>query len=181
MSSNIEIQRICHQCGSEFTARTTSTKMCSNKCRKASYKARERNEKIQRSNDETQRIKNQPIADIASKQFLSIAEMSKLTGVSRRTIYRMIERGELSTAKMGSRTILKRAEIDSLFALPEKPTEQTPIDYDSQERYSLAEVRKKYLVSDTALYNLIKRHKIPKTKEWRTIFVPKSIIDNLFK
>ena len=41
MSSNIQIQRVCEFCGNEFTARTTVTKLCSAKCRKANYKAKQ--------------------------------------------------------------------------------------------------------------------------------------------
>lgn len=57
MSSNIRIQRICQCCGKEFTARTTTTKTCSDNCAKMLYKQKRRDAKIESSNSETQRIK----------------------------------------------------------------------------------------------------------------------------
>src|SRR5678815_3235322 len=115
MSSNIKIQRICQHCGNEFTARTTVTKYCSDTCAKRAYKVRMKETKIQVSNVETQRIKEKPIEEIKAKEFLSIADTSKLLGVSPRTLYRMIGRKELKVGKVGNRTIIKRSEIDRLF------------------------------------------------------------------
>ncbi len=45
----------------------------------------------------------------------SIDETCQLVGASRWTIYRMIDKGSLKVGKLGSRTIIKRQEIDKLF------------------------------------------------------------------
>ena len=95
MSSNIKVKRICQHCSKEFTARTTVTKYCSDKCSKAAYKARKRAKKVNQSNAETTRIKNQPIEQLKAKEFLSINEVCQLVGISRRTVYRLIEQGDL--------------------------------------------------------------------------------------
>lgn len=115
MSSNIQVQRICQYCGKEFTARTTVTQYCSDTCSKRAYKARLKVLKIDASNKQTQRIKNQPIEELKAKAFLSIAETCKLIGISRRTVYRMIERGELITGKAGKRTIIRRSDLEQLL------------------------------------------------------------------
>ncbi len=115
MSSNIEVQRICQFCGKEFTAKTTVTKYCGDTCAKRAYKARKKDEKIENSNKETYLIKIQPIEELKAKPFLSISETCKLLGISRRTIYRMIERGELNTGKAGRRTILRRSDLEKIF------------------------------------------------------------------
>jgi excisionase family DNA binding protein len=60
-------------------------------------------------------IKLQPLNELKEKGFLSINETSTLLGISRRTLYRMISRNELKTFKAGTRTIIKRTEIDNLF------------------------------------------------------------------
>ena len=115
MSSNIEVQRICEYCGKEFTARTTQTRFCSHTCNSRAYKASLKNLKVELSNKETQRIISQPFEELKAKPFLSIAEACKLLGISRRTVYRMLERGELKAGKAGKRTIIQRSEIDKLF------------------------------------------------------------------
>jgi excisionase family DNA binding protein len=187
MSSNIKVKRICQHCSKEFTARTTVTKHCSDKCSKAAYKARKRAEKVKQSNAETQRIKTQPIEQLKAKAFLSIADTCKLIGISRRTVYRMIERGELITGKAGKRTIIRRSDLEQLLfeqprtvaPQPEKQPEQK--QFDISECYNLTEVQSKYGISETALHNLIKRESIPKIKKGWYAYVPKPIIDNLLK
>ena len=115
MSSNIEVQRICEYCGKVFTARTTKTRFCSHICNSRAYKASLKNLKVELSNNETQRIISKPIEELKTKPFLSIAETCSLLGISRRTVYRMLERGELKAGKAGKRTIIQRSEIDKLF------------------------------------------------------------------
>lgn len=122
MSSNIQVQRICEHCGKGFTARTTVTRHCGDACSKKAYKERLKASKIEASNQETRRIKNRPVEELKAKAFLSIADTCKLIGISRRTVYRMIERGELITGKAGRRTIIRRSDLEQqLFSqAPEK-------------------------------------------------------------
>lgn len=115
MSSNIQVQRICQHCGVEFTARTTVTQYCGDNCSKRAYKARIKVSKIEASNKQTQRIKNQPIEELKAKAFLSIADTCKLIGISRRTVYRMIERKELIIGKAGRRTIIRRSDLERVL------------------------------------------------------------------
>ena len=117
MSSNIEIQRICQRCGTEFTARTTYTKYCGNKCVKRAYKDRIKNNKIEASNIETAAIRNKPIEELKSKEFLTVRDTAKLLNLSLRTMYRLIEQGNIKAVKLSDRkTIIKRSEIDKLFS-----------------------------------------------------------------
>ena len=115
MSTNIEVQRVCQHCGNTFIARTTVTRYCSHKCNSRAYKAKVRGEKIEVSNTETSVRITKPIEELKAKPFLSITDTCRLLGVSRRTNYRMLERGDIGAGKVGSRTIIQRAEIDKLF------------------------------------------------------------------
>jgi len=121
MSSKIRVQRICQHCGNEFTALTTTTLYCSHRCNSAAYKAKQRADKIDQSNKETLHIKNQPIEELTAKAFLSISETCKLIGISRRTVYRLIERGELITGKAGKRTIIRRSDLERLLFEQHQP------------------------------------------------------------
>jgi len=196
MSSNIKVQRICQHCGNEFTARTTTTLYCSHRCNSSAYKAKLRDSKVEQSNKETKLIKSQPIEQLKAKAFLSIAETCTLIGISRRTVYRMIERGELITGKAGKRTIIRRSDLEKLIF--EKPRTVTPQPkeiaesqkqelnnwakgggFDISECYNLSEVQSKYGISQTALQNLIKRNSIPKIKNGWFTYVFKIEIDKL--
>lgn len=115
MSSNIRVQRICQHCGNDFTAKTTVTKYCGDPCAKAAYKKREREGKITASNVETKAILNRPIDQVKSKEFLSLNDTALLTGLSVRTVMRLIQRGSLKAGKVGRRTIIKRQELEKIF------------------------------------------------------------------
>lgn len=114
MSSNIRLEKTCQFCDAKFTAKTTVTQFCSDNCAKRAYKKRKRDEKIETAvQTETAKAAYNPIVNL--KEFLSIDETCQLTGASRWTIYRMIDKGSLKVGKLGSRTIIRRQEIDNLF------------------------------------------------------------------
>jgi len=192
MSSNIKVQRICQHCSNEFTARTTVTKYCSDKCSKAAYKARKRAEKVKQSNAETTRIKNQPIEQLKAKEFLSINEVCQLVGISRRTVYRLIEQGDLKKIKVGSRTLIKRLALNMLLNNKETGKSKIPDKqindlndwkqaetFDIKDCYTLSEIQDKYKVSESTVQQLIKRNSIPKIKKGWYAYVPKQSIDEL--
>lgn len=116
MSSNIKIQRICDYCGNEFTARTTVTKYCQQRCASMAYKARTRNKKIKVSNTEMTKGVSITIAKIQARDFLSIDDTCKLLGVSRWTVSRAIKEKRLRAVNLGKRIVIKRTEIDRLFS-----------------------------------------------------------------
>lgn len=53
---------------------------------------------------------------LGAKLFLNKAETAELLGVSSKTIYRMIKRGELKAKKFGRRVIIARKDIDEMFS-----------------------------------------------------------------
>lgn len=192
MSSNIRLKRICQHCSKEFTARTTVTKYCSDKCSKSAYKARKRAEKVEQSNAETKRIKSLPIEQLKAKEFLSIKEVCQLVGISRRTVYRLIEQGDLKKIKIRSRTLIKRSALNRLLnhkeiGKPEIPEQQKQEmndwkqagAFDITDCYTINEVLEKYSISETTLHKLIKRENIPKIKKGWYAYVPKPIIDKI--
>lgn len=192
MSSNIQVQRICQHCGTEFTARTTVTKYCSHRCGSLANKAKKRAEKVQKSNTETKQIKTKPIEELKAKEFLTVSDVSKLIGCSRQNVYKLINTGKLkATNILEKKTIVRRCDLDKLFK--EVPETETIPEQQKQELsdwkqagafeitdcYTINEVLEKYSISETALQNLIKRQSIPKIKKGWYAYVPKPIIDNL--
>jgi len=114
MTSFIQIDKVCKLCGGNFIARTFSTQCCSDDCAKRYYKKRKRDEKIKSAIEKENTAKPyNPVVN--EKDYLSINEACMLLGASRWTIYRMIESGNLTAAKFGRRTIIKKSTIESLF------------------------------------------------------------------
>lgn len=188
MSSNITIQRICIQCNQEFTAKTTVTKYCSLKCASRFNKQKVKNAKIEVSNKETQSIKNYSLDNLKEREFLTVTQASKIIGCSRQNIYKMINSNKLfATNILEKKTIIKRTEIDKLFErIQNPPTEEPPTppklkEYEIEDCYTITEVQTKYNISQSGLYLLMMKNNIPKIKKWRYVYVPKELIDNLFK
>ena len=131
MSSTIKLPKFCNHCGKAFIAQKTTTKYCGHKCNSAAYKKTKREEKVNAefknqqskivtaTSPGTAEILSNPKAgnhiNLREKEFLSILEVATLLGASRWTIQRMIKSNRLPVAKLGSRTIIKRASIDNLF------------------------------------------------------------------
>jgi excisionase family DNA binding protein len=118
MSSNLTFKKKCDFCGNEFEAKTLYTRYCSHTCNSRHYKILKRQEKIAQVIEEPKEQPKKEVIETASlsqKEFLSIDETAALIGASRRTIYRLIENKKLKVTKIGSRTIIKRCEIDKLF------------------------------------------------------------------
>jgi len=119
MSSNIQVQRICQHCGKEFTARTTSTRYCSTKCNSAAYKAKLRAGRIEVSNRLTQRIKTEPIEELKAKEFLTVREVATLLNCSVRSVYYLIENGNIEAVNLGQRiTRVRRVALNKIFEKP---------------------------------------------------------------
>jgi excisionase family DNA binding protein len=179
MSSNITVQRICQHCGIEFTARTTVTQCCSLSCSQKLYKAKKKVAKIETSNTETRQIISKPIEEIKTKEFLSISDTCKLLGISRRTVYRLIERNTILAGKAGRRTLIPRSEINKLFELP-APKKAEPISFDITGCYNMGEAQSKFGISEKTLLEIVKRNQIPKYRRGKFAYIPKTAIDKLF-
>lgn len=180
MASNIQVQRICQYCDKEFTARTTVTMYCGDYCAKRGYKARKRAEKIEKSQTQTKAIKEKPINDIKAKDFLTVADVAALLNFSHRTVYRLIKQGTIRGVNLAQRkTLIRRVDIDKLFELPQPQKQPQPTQYKIEDCYNIGEVQGKFSISEKALYDIIKRNSIPKQKQGKFTYVPKTLIDKL--
>ena len=116
MSSNIRINKICQNCGTEFEAKKTTSRTCSDPCAKMLYKQKQRLAKIEPATIETAQIKAKPIEELKAKEFLTVREVAKLLNCSRQTVYDIINKGSLKAVNLKvKKTTIKRSEIDKLF------------------------------------------------------------------
>lgn len=179
MSSKIEITKICDDCGKEFTARTTKTLYCSHACSSRAYKKRKRADKVEAARNEVAAIKAKPLTDIKAKEYLSISETCALVGVSRWTIWRCINQGDLQAVKLGRRVIIRKADIEKLFD-PEivKPAQPQRV---ITEWSSVQELMERYGMTRDMVYNHVKVNKIPKRQEGRYVMLSTVDFDKLFQ
>jgi excisionase family DNA binding protein len=181
MSSNIEIQRICQYCKSEFTARTTVTKYCSMKCTKAVSRDKTRNAKIEISNAQVRAVKVAPILDLKAKEFLTVKETAFLFGCSKQNVYKAINTGKLTAVNFGIKiTRVRRSDLDTFQTTREiahKPTRQK--EYDISECCTIGEAQIKFGISQSGLRNLLIKHNVPKIQKHKFVYVPIAVIEKI--
>src|SRR5690606_41936946 len=91
MSSNIRITRVCQYCGNSFTAKTTVTKFCGDRCSKTAYKLRKKEEKIRQSNIETSKQINHDWFTASQQDYLNVREACVRMGIRRNTLWRLVK------------------------------------------------------------------------------------------
>lgn len=183
MSSNIEVQKICLHCGKEFTARKTTTKYCSHNCARQEYKRNARNEKIEAVKRETLERKNPDLVNVKERPFLTVKQAATLLNSTPKTIYRIIQRGELNAINLGQRkTLIRREDIERLFERPEKPNsrELEPVAFEKENFWTVGQIQDLFGISETALYHLALREGLTKVSRPPFVYIPKKEIVKIF-
>ena len=118
MSSNIRLKKVCQHCGNIFTARTTVTKYCSDACSKRAYKKRLREEKVEKSQERSREDLLAPVAvvphenqKVFSKELVNIRELSMITSLSERTLFRLIKDKRFPKMKVGDRLVFNKDAV----------------------------------------------------------------------
>ncbi|MEO5782801.1 MAG: helix-turn-helix domain-containing protein [Ginsengibacter sp.] len=125
MSSNIRIKKICQHCDKVFTAKTTVTKFCSDECAKANYKKRLKEQKLDVSRTATKhqllpkgdKPEEGNYINKPSKEIISLLELSAMTGLSKRTFYRLMKDKNFPRLKIGQRLLFKKIEVLNYITL----------------------------------------------------------------
>ena len=181
-TSSIRITKICQWCGVEFVAQKVSTKYCSHRCANLAYKQAVRDKRVKQAEAETLSIKlEKPIENVRYKEYLSFAQAGKLLGLSRQAVYNMVKAGNLKASKISSRlSFIRRVDIDAMLEnRPYKtlhPKDTVPIT----DFYTTAEVKEKFGVKESWIYEIAKEHNIPRTFNRGRTYWSKKHIDSYF-
>lgn len=181
-TSSIRITKICQWCGVEFVAQKVSTKYCSHRCANLAYKQAVRNKRVKQAEAETLSIKlEKPIENVKDKEYLSFAQAGKLLGLSRQAVYNMVKAGNLKASKISSRlSFIRRADIDAMLEnRPYKtlhPKDTVPIT----DFYTTAEIKEKFGVKESWIYEIAKEHNIPRTYNRGRTYWSKKHINSYF-
>ena len=179
MASNIDIQKKCEWCGKLFIAHKTSTRCCSHRCANLAYKERTRQKRV----IEFQTMVNQQIEkeDCIDKDFFTPSEAAKYIGISRATFYRYLETNLIKSVQLKRKTIIRKRDIEALFdnASPYKKhlprSKQSITDF-----YTTAEIKEKFGVKESWIYEIAKEHNIPCTFNRGRTYWSKKHIDSYF-
>lgn len=184
MTSTFKIQRVCLQCKKEFTARTTVTKYCSHLCNKKALKEKYKSEKVEDSHSETLTYKLTAVNHAKAKDYLTPKEVAAILSISIRTVYKLIESGDIKALKISERiTRIRKQDIETLFDISKPPqSHQKPIKANQiSDCYNMTEIQKLFNISEKGLYDILKRNNVTKIKKGWYTYVPKTIINDLFR
>ena len=180
-ASKYKIQRKCKVCGTLFYAKTVSSWYCSRNCTCAAYRIKKRDEK----NEQKRKEKASKIPD--DRPYISVAEAVALFGVSRNSLYRLINNGTIPAINMGQRlTRISRAHLEASFPLIEEQPKELPVTpasfkFDESDCYTIGQITEIYGVSESTVYKAIRKQSIPSCQRGNYVYVPKVEIDKLFK
>ena len=180
-ASKYKIQRKCKVCGTLFYAKTVSSWYCSRNCTCAAYRIKKRDEK----NEQKRKEKVSKIPD--DRPYISVAEAVALFGVSRNSLYRLINNGTIPAINMGQRlTRISRAHLEASFPLIEEQPKELPatpasFKFDESDCYTIGQITDIYGVSESTVYKAIRKQSIPSCQRGNYVYVPKVEIDKLFK
>ncbi|HKO79935.1 MAG TPA: helix-turn-helix domain-containing protein [Chitinophagaceae bacterium] len=116
MSSNIRIKKVCEHCGDIFMAKTTTTRYCSHRCNSAAYKKKEKQDKIEQSNQQTKNkiLHQQEVIQpeiTVSKELVNVKELSVITSLSERTLFRLVKDEKFPKMKIGKRLVFNKDAV----------------------------------------------------------------------
>lgn len=188
-TSTYRIKKVCVWCGKEFEAQKMTTQYCSKQCAERAYKDRKKQEK--KISCETLERKNRQkakIDQVDGKEFLSVAEVAILLGVTTRAIYYLIERGTLAASQLSNRwTIVRRSEVDKMLnARPYEPKNESSTEASDEnshtitEFYTTKEVLEKFSISNSWLFKVSKQQNIPKVTQHGKTYWSKKHCDMIF-
>jgi excisionase family DNA binding protein len=183
--SKLKIPRVCEQCSKPFEAKTVTSRFCSISCNNKALKARKKLEKEKEEKEILlQKYKNK-IAEVQTREFISVAEATVMFGLSRDTVHRYIKRGIITGINLGSRlTRVKRSDLEDLFSAVEMPDKSNEIpekpNFEVGNCYTISEISSKFHADPGTVKNVIKRNKIPTKKVGSFVYVPKNLINKIF-
>ena len=179
MASNIDIQKKCEWCGKLFIAHKTSTRCCSHRCANLAYKERTRQNRVIEFHA---MINQQSEKEVCiDKDFFTPSEAAKYIGISRATFYRYLETNLIKSVQLKRKTIIRKRDIEALFdnASPYKKhlprSKQSITDF-----YTIAEIKEKFGVKESWIYEIAKEHNIPRTFNRGRTYWSKKHIDSYF-
>ncbi len=120
MSSNQRLKKVCQFCKTIFVAQKTSTKYCSLKCAQKNYKEKKRGERKAKNIEATRTDMGELLAPTNAtskgqasivKELIGVKELSAVTSLSVRTIYRLMNDKEFPRIKVGKRLLFKKDEV----------------------------------------------------------------------
>ena len=183
MTERIQFEFACKTCGKLFIAYTSTTKYCSPNCAKRGYKTAKRKERLQLESEETQERNRQ---NLLLQVNLSLTDAAALLGISRPTLYKLLDDRKVELLRISKRTVrVRQSDISNLYQkTPEKlipiNTSIAEINRIQEEYITIADALKQFKISNTWFYRKIKEKEITPIVIKGTTHYPIKMLQKIF-
>lgn len=124
-----------------------------------------------------------------ARDYITVMEVHALFGISRDTLYRLIEKGKIVSFNAGkNQTKLDKKELMKLYPLREtsldgkkKKIPRKKYSLEPEDCYTIGDISQKYKLDESTVYHHIRKYAIPTRQIGNFVYVPKSEIDELYK
>ena len=170
----LEIERTCRNCGKVFKPYYGRQIYCCESCRLTVERTKRRE---QRNLESSLKIADNNGRLLSNKTHLSISHAALFLNVSRPTIYKRIEAGELHPIKLGKRTI--RIPVHELLSESELVMETKIGDFSITIK--LDDVLLRYDTNRSDFYKTIAEHNIAVRKRRNVAYYPQKTLDKFLR
>lgn len=118
-----------------------------------------------------------PVSLLSQKTFLSPTEAGSFLGISRASIYRRLQDGNIKAVQLKGKTLIRRADLDKLFDHPKEYQARTGKFHDKREYYTVSEIMKKFKTTKKAVWHRCEKYGIKKIYRGRNTFYDKALVD----
>ena len=115
MKNRTEYKKVCEYCGEKFISYRYSTRFCGVKCNDRNIQAKRRAEVKEKYKNKPKQPKFRKPKPPIHPEFLSISATAQFLGISRPTVYKMIETEQLKPIRISERVVrIKKSDINQL-------------------------------------------------------------------
>ena len=174
----MEVKRICQWCGKPFMAKKTTTNYCSPQCSKRGYKHRMKERRMElREIQEMLELKRK----LESQEYFTFSQVSRLMGVSRQYVYKLVKEDKLRASRLSSRmSLIRRSDIELMLKTKPYESIKPKDDVDITEYYTAEQIAEKYKVNTKWVWTYTREHDVPKIKVHQFNYYSKKHIDAAF-
>ena len=160
MNDRFEYKKVCKFCGKTFTTYQSTTKYC---CASCANRANKADLKARKQQSVSEEIKEQNRQSLLTQEFLSLTNAAALLGISRPSIYKIINNGELKTIRVSERIVrVKKSDLEKLQSKTFAPIKHTTVEINKtvEDYISVEKALQQFNISNTWFYRKIKSKNI---------------------
>ncbi len=184
----LRFKKHCEFCGAEFTAQKSSTRFCSHMCASRAYKAKKRqlvedqvSEKFSMEEEHQRKI------NLDNVYVMTPRDAAAYLGVGKTTIYRYLSNGQFKALRLQSKTLIRKADLDSLFVTEKRKCSDSPVikgpkevKIDLADCYDVKAVMELFGMSYSGVSDLLKKAGVKEQLMFGRRIYPKADVDKIY-